>query len=152
VIVLRYPEGSLVRTVDGSGFLVDPDEGLATAACSWYSSKWPHLTGGRTVLRAVVTDPRRLEATDDDLTSHVAHEVGRVMGAKAEPDLVQLHRWDQALPVFAPGHQDRIRQALAELPDRIAVAGAFLGAVGVPDCIESGEAAARRLVSALAAR
>jgi hypothetical protein len=36
------------------------------------------------------------------------------------------------------------------LPERVAVAGAFLGAVGIPDCIESGEAAARRLVGSLA--
>ncbi|HXJ67170.1 MAG TPA: protoporphyrinogen oxidase [Actinomycetota bacterium] len=150
VIVLRFPEGSLVRTLDGSGFLVDPDEGLATAACSWYSSKWPHLAGGRLVLRAVVTDPGRLGAGDDELVHRVAGELGRVMGAQAEPDLVRIHRWEQALPVFAPGHQDRMRQAVDALPERVAVAGAFLGAVGIPDCIESGETAARSLVETLA--
>jgi oxygen-dependent protoporphyrinogen oxidase len=149
VVVLRYPAGSPVRTLDGSGFLVDPEEGLAMAACSWFSSKWPHLAGGRVVLRAVVTDPGHLEASDDGLRERVAAEVGRVMGVRTAPDVVAIRRWDRALPIFAPGHHDRVRGALAALPDRVAVAGASLGAVGVPDCIESGEAAARRLVGSL---
>jgi oxygen-dependent protoporphyrinogen oxidase len=151
VVVLRFPAGSLVRTVDGSGFLVDPEEGLVTAACSWFSTKWPHLTAGHVVLRAVVTDPRHLEAHDEDLRDRVAAEVGQVMGARTAPDLVRMRRWNEALPIFAPGHHDRISRALAALPDRVAVAGAFLGAVGIPDCITSGEAAAGRLVNAMAA-
>jgi oxygen-dependent protoporphyrinogen oxidase len=150
VIALRFPKDSLVRTQQGSGFLVDPEEGLATAACSWYSTKWPHLTGGQTVLRAVVTHPARLAMTDQDLLDRVGAEIGHVMGARAEPDLVRMRRWDRALPVFPPGHHQAMRQAIEVLPERVAVAGAFLGAVGIPDCVESGESAARRLVAALA--
>jgi oxygen-dependent protoporphyrinogen oxidase len=142
----------MTRTLDGSGFLVDPDEGLSIAACSWFSSKWPHLTGDRVVLRAVVTDPEGLSADDDALAARVAAEVGRVMGGPGEPDFLRLHRWSRALPIFAPGHRDRMREATAALPERIAVAGAFLGGVGIPDCIESGENGARRLVAALARR
>jgi oxygen-dependent protoporphyrinogen oxidase len=150
VVVLRFPPDSMTRTLDGSGFLVDPDEGLAMAACSWFSSKWPHLTGDRVVLRAVVTDPALLKADDDALVKRVAAQVGRVMGARTEPDLLRIHRWNEALPVFAPGHQARIADAVSALPDRLAVAGAFLGGVGIPDCIESGETAALGLVDALA--
>jgi oxygen-dependent protoporphyrinogen oxidase len=149
VVVLRFPPGSLVRTTDGSGFLVDPEEGLAIAACSWFSSKWPHLTGDDVVLRAVVTDPTHLAAGDEVLRDRVAAEVGRVMGAKTEPDLVRTRRWDEALPIFGPGHHDRIERALTALPDRVAVTGAHLGAVGIPDCIASGESAARALVESL---
>ncbi len=149
VVVLRFPDDSMIRTLDGSGFLVDADEGLAIAACSWFSSKWPHLTGDRVVLRAVVTDPERLEADDDALAERVVAELGRVMGSRKDPDLVRAHRWDRALPVFGPGHQDLIRDAVAALPERLALAGAFLGGVGIPDCIESGEGAARRLVAVL---
>jgi oxygen-dependent protoporphyrinogen oxidase len=150
VILVRYPAQSMVRTMEGSGFLADPEEGLAVAACSWHSSKWPHLTGGQTVLRAVVTDPRHLESADDVLLARVVAELDRVMGARQEPDLLRMHRWEQALPIFGPGHQERVRSAVEVLPERVAVAGAFLGAVGIPDCIESGEAAARRLVGSLA--
>jgi oxygen-dependent protoporphyrinogen oxidase len=150
VVVVEFPADALVRTLEGSGFLVDPEDGLSIAACSWYSSKWPHLTGGRTVLRAVVTDAGHLQADDDLLARRAAAEMGRVMGARSEPKLVRMRRWDRALPIFAPGHHDRIRRALGELPEHVGMAGAFLGAVGIPDCIEAGEAAARRLVTALA--
>jgi oxygen-dependent protoporphyrinogen oxidase len=148
VVVLRYP--STVRVPDGSGYLVDPEEGGTVAACSWFSSKWPDLAGGRVVFRAVVTDPSRLAAPDDELRDRVAAEVSRTIGARTGPDVVRMRRWEQALPVFGPGHGERMRAATAALPDGIALAGAFLGAVGVPDCIESGESAARGLIGHLA--
>jgi len=150
VVILRYPAGSAIRTLDGSGYLVDPEEGGAVAACSWFSSKSPDLAGGRVVLRAVVTDAGRLAAPDNELRDLVAAEVSRTMGARTDPDLVRMRRWEQALPVFGPGHGDRVRDALSALPDGIALAGASLGAVGVPDCIESGESAARTLIGRLA--
>ena len=43
------------RELDGSGFLVPRVEGRTITACSWTSSKWPHLAGDGTVwLRASV--------------------------------------------------------------------------------------------------
>lgn len=150
VVVLRYP--STIQVPQGSGYLVDPEEGGTVAACSWFSSKWPDLAGGRVVFRAVVTDPGMLAAPDDELRDRVAAEVSRTMGARTGPDLVRMRRWNQALPVFGPGHGERMRAALAAAPDGIALAGAFLGAVGVPDCIEAGESAARALIGHLARR
>jgi len=153
VAILRYPQGSLGRAPDGSGYLVDPAEGLSHAACSWFSSKWPHAVGGGAdVLRPIVTDPSALALPDEDLMDHVVREVGTVMRPRTDPDLFRMIRWSSSLPVFGQGHGERIRTAVDALPPFVAVAGAFLGAVGVPDCIASGEDAARRLVGALAAR
>jgi protoporphyrinogen/coproporphyrinogen III oxidase len=151
VVLLRYPPRSLAHPLDGSGYLVDPSGPGVVAACSWLSTKWPHLDDGRGPwLRAVVTDTAALELPDDELRSRAAAEVGGVVRARAEPSVTRIVRWNPALPVFGPGHRDRVRSAVAALPPGIALAGASLGAVGVPDCIASGEEAARRLVGTLA--
>ena len=142
--------GVLGRPLDGSGYLVDPAEGGAVAACSWLSAKWPHLQGPGTWMRAICTDPAALAAPDAELRSRAATEVNEAMSARAEPDIVRMARWDPALPVFTPGHRELIARALDALPPGVAIAGAHLGAVGIPDCVASGEEAARRLVAVLA--
>jgi oxygen-dependent protoporphyrinogen oxidase len=100
-------------------------------------------------LRAIVTDPERLREDDDALAARVAGEVGSIMEASAPPLETRIHRWDQALPVYEPGHFDRVAAAERALPDGIAIAGASYRGVGVPDCIASGRDAARRLVNRL---
>ena len=145
VVLLRYANRSLGRVRTASGYLVPRREGLAHAACTWVTSKWPH----RAVdvwLRAIVTSPDRLREEDDALASQVAEEVGAVMRAEGPPIETRLHRWDEALPVYGPGHLDRVADATRALPPDIALAGASYGGVGVPDCIASGRAAARRLL------
>ena len=98
----------------------------------------------------MVTDPAALELPDEELRSRAAAEVAAVLRVRTEPSVGRIVRWTPALPVFGPGHRERVRSAVAALPPGIALAGASLGAVGVPDCIASGEEAARRLVGILA--
>ena len=147
VVLLRYAERGLGRVRTGSGYLVPWNEGLAHAACSWVTSKWPHRSRDAW-LRAIVTSPEHLRADDDALIAHVTDEVGTVMRTTAPPAEVRLHRWDQALPVYAPGHLERVELAERALPASIALAGASYRGLGVPDCITSGRAAARRVLDA----
>jgi oxygen-dependent protoporphyrinogen oxidase len=56
------------------------------------------------------------------------------------------------MPQYVLGHLDRVERidaALREHPG-LAVAGAAYDGVGIPDCIRSGEAAARAVAHALA--
>ena len=55
LVSLAVPREAIDRELDGSGFLVPRVEGRTITACSWTSSKWPHLAGDGTVwLRASV--------------------------------------------------------------------------------------------------
>jgi protoporphyrinogen/coproporphyrinogen III oxidase len=69
------------------------------------------------------------------------------MWASAPPWEGRINRGDRALPVFGPGHLERVAAAEGALPDGIALAGASYRGVGVPDCIASGRDAARRVLA-----
>src|SRR5205807_10413863 len=83
VVLLQYEPQSLGRPLDGSGYLVPRGEGLAHAACSWLTSKWPNEST-EVWLRALVTSPVALAADDGALQDTVAREVGGVMAASPE--------------------------------------------------------------------
>lgn len=147
VALLRYGSGDVGHPLDASGFLTAPEEGRAVAACSWLSSKWPHLEMGDPWLRAVVTSPRALSMDDDTLAARMEREVREAVRARVPAGEVRLLRWPQALPLYAPGHVRRVAAAQRALPPGIALAGASYRGVGLPDCIRSGQEAARALVS-----
>ncbi len=148
VMLLGYEPGTIGRPLDGSGYLVAPEEGAVVAACSWLPAKWAHAaSAGRVWLRVVVTDPAALALSDEELQARVGQEVDAAMGTSRPPVDVRLRRWDQALPVFGLGHANRVAAARRSLPPNIALAGAYLEGLGVPDCIRTGQAAARRLVA-----
>jgi oxygen-dependent protoporphyrinogen oxidase len=153
VILMRFAPEKLGRPLEASGYLVAPDEDSVVTACSFFSTKWPHLDdpSGRW-LRAVVTDPDALALPDEGLMHRVGVEVSTALRARGGPDRILMRRWDPALPIYAPGHSARVAAARATLPDRVALAGAYVDGVGLPDCIRTGEQAARGVVRVLARR
>jgi protoporphyrinogen/coproporphyrinogen III oxidase len=147
---LRYPADAIRRQLDASGYLVAPEEQRVVAACTWLSMKWPHLGSEGIRVRAVVTGAPARDLEERELVSVVADEVGEALEADRPPDDLRIHRWDRAMPVYAPGHRDLVAAVRRSLAPIIEVAGASYDGVGVPDCARSGEEAASRLVAALA--
>jgi oxygen-dependent protoporphyrinogen oxidase len=149
LVAFAYPDGAVDRPLDASGFLVPRPEGLLMTACSWSSSKWSHLAGdGRFILRVSagrVGDDRALGMSDEAVVGQLRDELRTTMGVHGEPLEVAVHRWPRAFPQYAPGHLDRMARAQRALPPELALAGAMLGGVGIPACIGTGRAAARRL-------
>ena len=143
-----YPDGAVDRPLDASGLLVPRPEGLLMTACSWASSKWAHLAApGRFLLRVSagrVGDDRHESLDDDALVAQLRDDLRTTMGVRGEPLEVAVHRWPRAFPQYPPGHLERMAALQERLPSGLALAGALLGGVGIPACIASGRAAARR--------
>lgn len=151
LVAYAYPVDNLPPLI-GSGFLVPRTEGRLMTACSWSSSKWAHLAApGRAILRVSAgrAGDRRADAMDDDdLDRRLRAELGAALGVTGTPDAVRVMRWPNGFPQYAPGHLQRVRAVQAMLDERlpgVVLAGAALGGVGLPACIGSGRAAARRL-------
>jgi oxygen-dependent protoporphyrinogen oxidase len=156
LIALAVPRAGIERPLDGSGYLVPRSAGLALTACSWVSSKWPHLaTDPDTVLlRASVGrdgDEAALGLDDDNLLALVLADLRTTMGLAAAPDQVRISRWPRSFPQPRPGHLAAVARAEADLAHRcpgLAVSGAWAAGVGVPACIRGGRAATVRALGA----
>ncbi|MDP9342665.1 MAG: protoporphyrinogen oxidase [Actinomycetota bacterium] len=147
VVLLGYESGTIGRPLDGSGYLVAPQERAIVAACSWLPVKWAHAASAERVwLRAVVTDAKALALPDDVLKGRVRDEVDAAMEAIRPAADVRVRRWARSLPVFGLGHANRVAAIRRSLPEKITLAGAYLEGLGVSDCIRTGQEAARRLV------
>ena len=156
LLSLAVPREAIDRELDGSGFLVPRVEGRTITACSWTSSKWPHLGGEGTVwLRASVGRDgadAALALDDDALIAAVVADLGDTMALRGKPTEVRVSRWMQSFPQYRPGHLDRVDAIDADLfasAPSLAVTGAALRGLGVPACIRQGTAVAHEVLAAL---
>lgn len=156
MIAIAVDRAGIDRELDGSGLLVPRVEGRTVTACSWATSKWPHLADGSTVvLRASVGrdgDEQMHTLSDEALVGAVLADLGDVMGLRGEPSEVRVTRWVDSLPQYRPGHLDRVAAVeadLAEMAPGVVVTGAALRGLGVPACIRQGRGAAGRVLAAL---
>ena len=140
-IWLSYPRSAMGRPLDGTGFLVPPEEGKLMVGCTWSSAKWPHLADDNLVLiRCMVGrrgDRRWLDMDDTALVARVHEELVEAMGLTAGPDRQSIQRWPQAMPQYLVGHQDRLNAltaAVQHLPGLHLTGAAYRG-VGLASCV-----------------
>jgi oxygen-dependent protoporphyrinogen oxidase len=153
IVTLAYPAD--VHALDGYGYVVPRAERSEVLACTWSSSKWEgRAPAGRSLLRVYLGRFGERDVTadsDEELLGRARREL-RVLGIDAEPDRTWIHRWPRGMPQYLLGHPERIERidAALERHPGLALAGAAYRGVGIPDCIHSGEEAARSLARALA--
>ena len=155
-VVLSYPEASVGRSLDGTGFVVPRVERqLSLMAGSWVSSKWPgRVPEGKVLLRAFVggsRDPHVLEQTDAALIGACHHDFRDLLHIKSDPVLTRVYRWPRLNPQHEVGHLQKIAaidNRLKCLPG-LHLTGAGFRGVGIPDCVENGRAAGAAAAQAL---
>jgi oxygen-dependent protoporphyrinogen oxidase len=153
VVSLAYRADQLASR-PGHGFLVARDEPLAFGACTWSSVKWAgRAPDGWVLARAFLGErsPALLSRPDDEVAAAVHADLARVAGIRGAPALSRVARWIEGMPRYTIGHLGRVAaldEAMRAVPN-MAVAGAAVRGVGVPDCVEQGRGAARRIVAVL---
>jgi oxygen-dependent protoporphyrinogen oxidase len=127
--------------------------GRRALAVSFSSAKFPgRAPAGCVLVRVFVggaLDPETARLPDTDLTTLVREEVATLIGATGTPLLVQIDRWQGAMPQYHVGHLDRvarIERAVATIGG-CALAGAAYRGVGIPQVIASGQAAAAAVMA-----
>lgn len=152
-IWLAYPRSAIGRPLDGTGFLVPPEEGRLLVGCTWSSAKWPHLADDDLVLiRCMVGrrgDDRWLGMDDETLVARMQEELVDAMGMTEDSVHQSIQRWPRAMPQYLVGHAGRLvalGAALAELPGLFLTGAAYRG-VGIASCV----ADAGRIAEAVAA-
>jgi len=146
-VLLGYRREQVAHPLDGYGLVVPRTEGLRTAACSFFSTKFPgRAPEGHVLLRAFLggtRDPGALDLDDAALALTVEREMGPVLGLRGEPALVRVYRWPLGTPQMEVGHLERMRaleERIARLPG-LFLTGAGIRVTGIPDVVADGLAA-----------
>ncbi|MGH3065279.1 MAG: protoporphyrinogen oxidase, partial [Gaiellaceae bacterium] len=155
VVALAYAANDVPHQLDGYGYLIPRSEHSEVSACTWTSSKWQGRAPSGKVLLRVFTPLFRSGKTSersDRALLRLARTEVRVLGIKAQPYLVRIHRWRGGMPQYVLGHPERLERIDAHVAEHpgLALAGAAYRGVGIPDCIRSGEEAAESVARALA--
>ena len=154
-VTLAYRQQDVPQRLDGFGFVVPLVETRGIVACTFSSLKYPgRAPAGYLLMRAFVggaLQQHLFEQDDDSMDATVRREVRELLGVTAAPELIRIHRHPRAMPQYHVGHLDRIKRIdarVAQLPT-LALAGNAYRGVGIPDCVHSGETAARTVFEAL---
>ena len=133
----------------GSGFVVSRRGPVRrVTACTWVSSKWAgRAPQGTVLLRAFLggaTDAAAVDLSDDELVRVASGELSGVLGLSGDPGLARIHRWRDAGAQHVVGHLARMARLEARLAlhPGLVVAGSGFRAIGIPDCVADGRAAA----------
>lgn len=154
-LTLGYDLPQLSHLPSGFGYLVPATEGRRMLACTFVHAKFAgRLPAGKGMLRCFLGgagNDRLLDETDARLTEIARSELAEVLGLKAEPKFVRIHRWRRAMAQYSVGHLGRmqaVRDSIAALPN-LALAGNAYEGIGVPDCIRTGQQAAEAVLRSL---
>lgn len=151
VVALGFARHMVAHPLDAAGMVVPAAAGRRALAVSFSSSKFPGRAPAGCVLVRVflggALDPGTARLPDADLATLAREEAATLIGARGEPLLVQVDRWEGAMPQYHVGHLDRVAriEAAASAIGGLALAGAAYRGVGIPQVIASGIEAARRL-------
>lgn len=136
----------------GFGFLVPRSEGKLLLAATFVHNKFPHRApDDRALLRcffAGVNAERIWSLSDDETVGIVRNELQQIVGLHAAPLFARIYRWKAAMAQYAVGHLDRLQRIdrlRQKLPGLVLAGNAYRG-IGIPDCIRSGQEAAKQVV------
>jgi oxygen-dependent protoporphyrinogen oxidase len=147
-VSLGFKRIDVQHPMRGAGFIVPRSERRRITACSWSSEKFQHRAPADSVLLRVFIGGALAEnfAEQDDaaLIELARDEIRTIMGITATPVLAKAYPWHKANPQYDLGHSQRItgiEETLKSFPG-LHLAGAAYRGSGIPDCIQSGMAAA----------
>jgi protoporphyrinogen/coproporphyrinogen III oxidase len=138
------------------GFVVPVAERRRIIAGSFSSLKFAGRAPAGMILARVflggALQSEMMALSDNAMIAAARDEFASLLGVTADPALSCVRRWPESMPQYAVGHLARVTEIerTVEAIPGLALAGAYLRGVGIPDCIASGERAAETMFSQLA--
>src|SRR5690606_26034313 len=155
-VAMAFPEEAIKKDIDGTGFVVSRNNDYIITAVTWTHKKWPHTTPkGKVLLRCYVGkagDEAIVDQTDEEIIKVVLDDLNKTMDITDQPEFSIVTRWKDAMPQYTVGHKDRvetIKQNVAEHLPGVFLAGSSYEGLGLPDCIDQGEAAVKNVLEFL---
>ncbi|MBS4188788.1 protoporphyrinogen oxidase [Bacillus sp. FJAT-49705] len=155
-VALAFPIEAIEKDIEGTGFVVSRNSDYTITACTWTHKKWPHSTPkGKVLIRCYVGRPGDeavVDLSDDEMIKIVLEDLNKTMNITIAPEFAIISRWKDSMPQYTVSHKERIEKVKkhidSELPG-VFIAGSSFEGLGLPDCIDQGEAAVEKVLSFL---
>jgi oxygen-dependent protoporphyrinogen oxidase len=152
-VSMAFRENEIGIDLNAFGVLSPLVEGRALMAATYSSTKWPgRAPAGKVLMRGFVGGPHNqaiVDNSDEALVEIVLAELRDILGVKGTPLFSRVYRWHLGMPQYTLGHLERVdtvESRSAAIPG-LALAGGSYRGVGLPNCIESGERAAAKVLT-----
>ncbi len=151
VVNLLFHRSDIVHSLNGFGFVVPAIEKRKILACAFISVKFPKRAPANTVMLRVFIGgsfmPEHRELSDEQLKYLAVSEIEPYLKVRGNPIGSWVSRWPDSMPHYKVGHFDLVSaiEANIDLLTGLKFAGSSYCGVGIPDCIASGEKAAKDL-------
>jgi oxygen-dependent protoporphyrinogen oxidase len=150
---LGYDRDARQSLPPGFGFLVPRSEGKRLLAATFVHNKFPHRAPeDRALLRCFFAGSNAeniWQLSDEAIIALVRNELQQILGLRAAPLFARVYKWKSAMAQYAVGHLerlDRIERLRQQLPG-LALAGNAYRGIGIPDCVRSGQDAAKQVLN-----
>jgi oxygen-dependent protoporphyrinogen oxidase len=150
-VTLAWDRCDVPHPLDATGWVRGASDSRVTLACTWSSEKWSgRAPVGIVLVRSVFA---ATGATDAELVAAAHRELRDLLGIVRVPRLTRVRRIPRATPIYEVGHPTRVAEMVAAVRalGAVGLAGNAYAGIGIPDCVASGEAAARAVLDALPA-
>ncbi len=155
---LVYDAAATAKLPPSTGFVVPHIEGRRITAATFTTQKYPgRAPDGTAIVRAFIggaLQPELVELSENELVTIARDELSQLAGIAGAPKAAFVTRWRSLLPEYGVGHTDLVNQ-IEERAARIGglgLAGSVYRGVGIPDCIQTGEAAAESVFGYISAK
>jgi len=155
VVHFGLDRSAVHHPLDGIGFLVPRQAGIALSGNLWMSSLFPdRAPQGKVLLSCYLGGtrcPEAVEWSDERSIDQAMAGLRRFLDLRGDPEMVHIDRHEQALPLYHGAYPQRLRaiaSRLQTLPG-LHLAANYWGGVSVSDRMISGCATALRIEEAL---
>jgi oxygen-dependent protoporphyrinogen oxidase len=156
VVTLVFRRDQIGRPLDGFGAVVPTIENSPMIAASFLNVKFPHsVPADHAVIRVFcggVLRPELVHRDDAWLIEMATLELAELIDARGKPVETHVTRWVHSMPQYEVGHLQLVKEIehRAATHHALQLCGSGYRGVGIPQCVQSGQGAAERLVKQLA--
>jgi len=113
VVHTGFPAQAFSRPLDGAGYLVPRREGGVVSGCSWMSSMYPdRAPAGKVLLSSYLGGacaPAVAALDEEQCVAATLQSLRSLLPVKGDPDMVQVDRHRQGLPLYHGAYPARMR-------------------------------------------
>ncbi|GLC89868.1 protoporphyrinogen oxidase [Lysinibacillus piscis] len=139
--------------LDALSFYVSRNSDFSITSCTWMNRKWTNMVPEEyIVLRSYigrVGDETIVALSDLEIEKTVLSDLERAIGVEGVPLMTVVSRWQNAMPQYTVGHEEKITRIKQELQTHfptVKLAGSSFEGISIPECVEQGRNVAQEII------